>query len=428
MSEPGSARRLGEESGSALIAGILILLVITMLGFVAIQYADVQTHQTGRERAGEEAFNFAESTLDAEVSLLGTTWPSTLSTAYPVCNQASTASTTCPQGALSSGYNTTYAGSGFGSPTWSVQVVDDDVTGVADANYYNDSILTSSQLAHYDFNGDNKVWVRASATIQGVTRTVVALVVRQPYTVWLPQNVLTSGGVQTSNNGNKIIIEAKDSSSGLTGTVDLRCGSSTTTPSYGSYCAGWDSKHGQLDPPNSYQAAYTDPITPNQTVTDGTLEALRQSAQSSGTYYPAGQCPPLDTPGVLFIENANCSYSGGGSGSTPWNSDAAPGAIVVANGTLTLDGLNFYGVIYMANGQGTAPASGQPCSTSQQNTVLTVQGGGGLHGGAFIDKCGTTTVGDMGYDITYDTKAFGGLHTYAVPTVALSTFRVIGGG
>jgi hypothetical protein len=65
--------------------------------------------------------------------------------------------------------------------------------------------------------------------------------VRQVVVVNLPQNVITSGGLHTSNNGNKIIIEAKDPSSGLTGTVALRCGSSGvagTQPSYGDTCAG----------------------------------------------------------------------------------------------------------------------------------------------------------------------------------------------
>lgn len=411
------------ESGSALIAGIIVLMVVMLLGAVAVQYADVQSHQTASERGTEAAFNLAESALQAEANTLFQAWPSTSTNAFPVCTQASTSASNCPQSGITSGFNTTYAGSAYKSPTWSVQVIDDDVTGVADTNYYSDSILSNAGLRHYDFNGDNKLWIRASATVSGRTRTVVSLVTRQSFVVDLPQNVITSGGVQTSNNGNKIIIEAKDPSSGLSGTVDVRCTPSGGAPSYRDSCAGWDPKHGQLDPAGAYQLGYSDPILPFQTLSNGEIEALRQSAQYSGTYYASGTCPPMGTPGVLFIENANCSYSSQG---TTWNSDAAPGAIIVASGTLTLTGLTYYGVVYMVNGQGTTPSSGTTCGTAQQNSVITVGGSGVIHGGLFIDKCGTATVGDSGFDISYDTTAFGGLRTYSSPSLALSTFRVIG--
>ena len=46
----------------------------------------------------------------------------------------------------------------------------------------------------------------------------------------------------------------------------------------------------------------------------------------------------------------------------------------MANGTLTLGGgIEYYGVIYMADGQGTVPATGA-CTTGQQNNVFTVEG------------------------------------------------------
>jgi len=62
--------------------------------------------------------------------------------------------------------------------------------------------------------------------------------------------------------------------------------------------------------------------------------------------------------------------------------------------------------------------------------VVTVGGSGSIHGGLFIDECGTATVGDKGgdngFDIAYDTAVFNGFRTYATPSLALSTFRVIG--
>jgi Tfp pilus assembly protein PilX len=416
---------LRDESGSALIAGVLILMIIMMLGAVVLDTADVQTHQTGRERGGEMSFNVTESALNAEASLLENNWPSTSASAYPVCNQASTGSSNCPQGSVSSGYNTTYAGSGFSSTLWNVQVIDDNVPGVADANYYSDAILNSSQLQHWDSNGDNKVWIRANTTINGQVRTVVALMTRQSNVVSLPQNVVTSGGITTSNQGNKVIIQATDPITNQTGTVDLRCGNSSTTPASGDPCAGWNAGHGQLSPANAYQAGYVDPSGGYQTISSATLNAVRQSAQASGTYYAAGQCPPPGTTGLLFIEDdtqSPCVYTG----PSTWNSDSAPGAIVVAKGTLTFNGtINFYGIVYMANLQGTVPVSG-PCTPTQQNSaVFTVHGGGSLHGAIFIDKCGTVDAGDRAYDIVYDTRAFGGVHTFATPSLAQNTFRIL---
>jgi hypothetical protein len=415
-------RPLTRESGSALIAGIIVLMVVMLLGTVAVQYANVQSHQTANERAGEAAFNLASSAIQAENTALWQAWPSTAATAYPVCTQSSTTGSTCPQSAISTGFSATYAGSVYASPTWSVQVIDDDLAGVTDGNYYADSILTNSALAHYDSNGDNKLWIRASATVGGQTRTVVAMATRQTFVVDLPQNVLTAGGVTTENNGNKIIIEAKDPSSGLTGSVDVRCNAVGGTPVWRDPCAGWDPTHGQLDPAGAYQLNYVDPIMPYQTLSAGEIEALRQSAQYGGTYYPAGQCPAEYTSGVMFIENANCTYDGHG---TIWGSDSFPDAIVVYNGTLTLKAISFYGIIYMVNAQGSVPSSGV-CTTTQQDSVFSIGGSSAIHGGLFIDKCGTADLGDKGVDLAYDTTAFNGFRTYSAPSLALSTFRLIG--
>lgn len=408
-----------DEGGAALVAGILILALIAMLGLAVLQTVDVQSHQSGLERQGEAAFNLAESALNAEASLLQAQWPSSLSTAYPVCNQSSTPSSTCPAGSVIAGFTSSYAGPDFASPTWSVQVIDNNV---GSPNYYSDSVLSSPQLQHYDSNTDNTLWLRADATVGSAHRIVVAQVLRTSTVVSLPQNVITSGGVSTSNNGSKIIIQATDPISQLTGGIALRC-TTSQTPSNSNPCAGWDQSKGQLSPAGAYQTGYVDPNGGYQTLSPQTLAALRNTAQSNGTYYGPGSCPPLGQTGVVFIENANCTYTG--SGPLNWNSETSPGAIVVATGTLTFSAnINFYGIIYMANGQGTVPSSG-PCTSAQQNLVFTVQGGGSLHGGLFVDKCGTVNAGDKSYDVQYDTNAFGGLQTFSTPSMALSTFRIV---
>src|SRR6185436_3874448 len=144
----------------------------------------------------------------------------------------------------------------------------------------------------YDANRNGKVWVRAQTVIEGQQRIVVAQMVRQTTIVQLPRNTITSGGAFTSNRGNKVIIQTRDAAPGssLTGAVNVRCGSSSYTPSYGDPCEGWDPRQGQLDPASSYQGGYVDPIGGYAAVSQADLAALKQAAQSNGTYYD-GTCP-----------------------------------------------------------------------------------------------------------------------------------------
>src|SRR5450755_343759 len=110
--------------------------------------------------------------------------------------------------------------------------------------------------------------------------------------------------------------------------------------------------------------------------------------------------------------NADCTYNG----NTVWNSSTAPGALIFASGTVDFNGtVNFYGVVYMANRQGSVPAGGGVCTAAQQGStpVLTVHGGGNLYGGVFVDKCGLVDAGDQKFDINYDSSAFGGVTTNA---------------
>jgi len=406
-----------DERGFALVTSIIVLAIVLTLGLVALQITDVQTHQTGNEVRGEAAFNMAESALDAEASQLQLAWP-TAAPGYPACNQASTVGTGCPGTSLTSSFNSAYSGPQFANPVWSTQVID-DANG---PSYYADSLAGTAPS--YDSNGDDKLWIRAEATVGGQRRIVVAQMLRQVVVVNLPQNVITSGGLHTSNNGNKIIIEAKDPNSGLTGGVALRCGTASTQPTYGDTCAGWDPKQGQLDPAGAYQTAYTDPGGGYQALSNATIQSLRNTALLNGTDYPPGQCPPYGATGVLFVESANCTYSG--TGGQPWGTDATPVMLIIANGTLTFGAnVNFTGIIYMVNGQGTTPAPGQQCSAAQWNQVFTVQGGGALHGALFVDKCGTVDAGDKAFDIDYDTNAFKSARAYATPALAKNTFRIV---
>jgi Tfp pilus assembly protein PilX len=406
-----------DEGGFAVATAILVLMIISLLSVAVLQTINVESHQSGHEVADEASFNLAESVLDAESLQIQEAWPgSSGALVYPAtCNQSTTGVAHCPGANLTSSLSSTYAGVSYGSPTWSVKVIDD----TSGPSYYSDTLAANP--TSYDLNNDNRLWLRATATVWGQTEIVVTQVVRQTEVVTIPQATITSGGVSTENNGNKIIIEAKDPNSGLTGPVDLRCNMSGSSPDNSDPCAGWVSKKGQLDPSGAYTTGYVDPGGGYSTLSPATLAELKNTAQSQGTYYN-GTCP-TSLSGLIYVENASCSYNGG-----TFNSDASPGAIVFGNGTLSFNGnITYTGVIYMANGQGTAPtsATGGVCTAAIQNSVLIVHGGGTVYGSIFVDKCGTVDAGERQFDVNYDSNASSGLKAFATPSLAKNTFRIM---
>lgn len=417
-------QRVGDESGSALVAGIIILFVILGLGMAVLSRADVQTRQTGVEAWGEATYNNAEGTLDSEANRLQQSWPTA---ATSVCNQSSPASTFCPGTSLTNSFNTTYAGHLYSNPQWTVQIVDD--SGGESANYYSDA--AASTAPSYDANRDGKVWIRAQTIIQGQKRVVVAEMVRQTTVVQLPRNTITSGGAFTSNRGNKVIVETTDAAAGssLSGSINVRCGGSTYSPSYGDPCEGWDPSKGQLDPASNYQGGYVDPNGGYSAVSQTDLVSLKQAAQSNGTYYN-GTCP-TNLTGLVYVDNppgGNCTYLGGNwnTSSTPPAKTDVPGMLIMGDGSLTFNGtLNYFGVIYMVNASGTAPTSGACTSAQQNGPVFSVHGTGSIYGSIFVDKCGTIDAGSSAYNIIFDSDAFNAATAYSQPNLAKNTFRII---
>jgi Tfp pilus assembly protein PilX len=414
----------GDESGSALVSAIIIMFVILGLGMAVLSQADVQSHQTGVEAWGEATYNNAEAALDAQANLLQQAWPTAATSA---CSQSSSSSTFCPGTALTNSLSTTYAGKLFTNPQWTIQIVDD--SGGQSANYYSDA--ASATAPSYDANRNGKLWIRAQTIIQGQKRIVVAEMVRQTTIVQLPHNTITSGGAFTSNRGNKVIIETTDAAAGssLTGSINVRCGDSSYTPSYGDPCEGWDPSQGQLDPASNYQGGYVDPSGGYSAVSQADLASLKQAAQTNGTYYN-GTCPTSLT-GLVYVDNppgGNCTFLGGTwnmTSSPPAKTDV-PGMIVMGDGTLTFNGnISYFGVIYMVNASGTTPTSGACTSAQQNGPVFEVHGTGSIYGSIFVDKCGIIDAGSSAYNIIFDSDAFNAATAYSLPNLAKNTFRII---
>jgi Tfp pilus assembly protein PilX len=426
-------RRIHEETGSALVAGLIILFIILGFGIAALATSDTQSHQTGHEASGEAAYNLAEGALDSEANLLQQAWPSAATT---TCNQSSAASTYCPGTAFTNSFSTTYAGHWFTGATWSVQLVDDN--GSESSNYYIDSVRSTA--SSYDQNADDKIWIRAQANIGGQQRVVVAEMIRTKQVISLPKNVITAGGTYTSNDGNKVIINANDNAYGGTGAgpLNIRCTVPGGGPTYGNTCAGWDPGKGQLSPSGDYSGSYSDPNGGGSPVSSTILNQLKYTAQSAGTYYN-GVCPS-SLSGIVYVDNppgGNCTYTQGqfngpytttgcpATSPTPCPATTAkPGAVIFGSGTLEINGpVDYYGIIFMVNP--TSPAMVNGFCTSFDGPVFWVHGGANIFGGIFVNGCGTVNAGDSAANVDYDSAAFAGFSAYPIPELAKNTFRII---
>jgi len=418
-------RRLQAEDGIALVPAISVLFIVLALGAAVLATVNVQSSQTGAERSQEGSFQLAESALNSQLLQLSRTWPANSAAAYPTCSQSSAASAKCSGATLTQ--NFTNAGAGTGpnggsdfatTPVWSTRVLD-DVNG---SNYYADTLATQGGVAAYDANANGSVWVRSEAVV-GDNRSVLVSLVAQgaPVREQLPTATVIAGWFQTTNNGKKVIVDAIGSS-GSAGAVAVRC---ATGPGKSDPCLGYDPAKGQLSPANAYQTGYVDGTgVPNATnrrvLSADALERLKQRAQSIGTYYATG-CPSSLTGALIYIENANCSYTS----NSQWNSAASPGVVIFGGGTLSLGGTsNFYGLIYNANSQGTAPASG-PCTSGFKNTTVSLGGNTQVLGAIMVDKCGGIIAGSSKLNVAFDANVFNNVVSNGAATGVKNTFRII---
>jgi hypothetical protein len=81
-------------------------------------------------------------------------------------------------------------------------------------------------LCNYDRNGgspNRRLWVRIDATVNGKTRSIVALLQLERIGIPFPANAVTAGSVNFSNAGNKVIVDTTGSN------IIARCSSTGAT-------------------------------------------------------------------------------------------------------------------------------------------------------------------------------------------------------
>jgi Tfp pilus assembly protein PilX len=335
-----------DERGIVLVVAMLVIATTLALGLATFAFTQDQQRQSGNERVKESAFNLAESALNSATNYLSSNWPTSTS-AYPTCTQTGGAG--CPDAStVSSGFSSTDYNS---APTWTTNVYDN---GAPTTAFFKTG--TTDGQPSYDANADGTVWVRATATARGITRTVVALVKQQPISEIIPHNVITAQWLFISVPQDNVIIDEKGYAA-TPSQVALRCtqASPPSTAGTSANCASWQPPV-QIQP-GAYSLGNTNNACPDATLrcalTDQEMDRLRQTAKAQGNYYGGTTCPTnaqISQPGIVFVEAcAGISVTNAGD----VHSLANPGVLVSYQGGITFSGTNpasrFYGLLYAGN-------------------------------------------------------------------------------
>jgi hypothetical protein len=338
-----------DERGSALVVAIIVTSLILSLGFTSLALTDQQTRESGVERMRESSFNLAEGALQQQSFLLGGKgWPKVASPAPPSsCGQTSS-SQFCPTPAALIGGAGAYEGTDYDSGASWVTFVRDNIA-VGNQVYSSTIFAESPAQPTWDANGDGLIWVKSSATVgakpavgatpatAGRTRTIIALLKRDPIPIGLRKAVLVAGGLNIPQNGQSNVITTDSSTP-----VVLRCAG------YGGTCNSSNTGKGgsQISPiPPQYTGADQPPYTPT--------DALEKIIDSATTFTPssASTCPSAaQLTGIVVIAPTSNSITCKYTGNTAHNSMTAPGIVIMRRGVLELAGNGpFFGVILHLN-------------------------------------------------------------------------------
>lgn len=392
-------QRAGGEEGNVLVIAVVMVALMLVLGTAAMSTVDTQTDVTKRDRQHESSFNLVEGVLNAQTFVLGRLGTGNAGNQFPVQCASTLSATLCPSPEqLGRTYANAVQNDYDGTMTWWTQVRDNP-NGVL----YSPAAVGAAP--RYDANGDNRLWVTASATVRGRMRTVVALIAVENRPITFPNYAMVGGYLETSNNGNHALID----STGSLG-IAVRC---SLPPQ--SDCLDYSlKKGGQLSPPGAYALNYAPPSA----IGADQLTDLEDFAKALGTYHTS--CPSSSPSGaVVVIESGNCSWTG----NSCCNSASQPGLLIMKCGSVYFGGtVNFHGIVYVANKNPTTSAS---CSSG---VVVTTQGNGMITGGVLVDGPGGIKVGSSGgngANLVYNPAAFSNVNVAGTAGVVQNTWREI---
>jgi len=411
--------KLCREEGWALVTAMMLLTMMLASTLALAAFVDTETRETGIQRQRETAFNYAEAAINAQVYALSQRgqWAGPSATGdYPTCGPT-TGTTRCPADAQIKALFPT--ADVTPDATWSTSVRDNVLTS---PNFYSDALITANPPR--DANNDGQVWVRAEATIRGRKRVMVALVREQSQQEAIPHAALLAGRLSISNQGNKVIIDAGGGSA-QSGLVAVRCGAvvGETLPCVGhklgtapnQTAAKLQGTLNQQISPNVAQDAFVggEPCPAGGGVlqcamSQASLDRLKDTAKTYGTYFES--CPSTLTGKVVWLNVAattRCTYTG----NTTFNSESAPGVLIIESGSLQLGGgITYYGVAYHTY-------------LATAATAFELQGNATIRGGVIVDGNGMVVAGSNGLNIVVDERGFDAVRSIATAGIVQNTWR-----
>lgn len=401
--------RFHAERGSAIIMGIVLMTSMLAVGLAAYSFVDTQQVETTKERQRESSFNLAEASLNSQSFVLSRRWagaPTSFPATTPTCSSAAATALYCPdQAQVLATFNTPDYETGS---TWSTTVYDDPTGPFYDSAVIEAKNASGTDLtAHWDQNGNRRVWVKAETTVRDRTRRLVALVQVQEHIEFIPKRVILAGQFELTPNGNGTYIKTVPDSTSQH-PVTLRCNVAVTG------CAEFtpDKKNPQLDPPGAIEGQQ---FVGKDALEDDVKERLKERAIADGKFYTSCPTSAQLTGKVVWVQGcADGRYTG----NNIWNSPAKPGILIWADGALELGGRSeFWGIVYHLNNQ-----------NSSDDELLRLRGGLTINGGAFVDGNGGIDVGSNRVNIVYDERAFVGISSYGSASIVQNSWRDITGG
>jgi Tfp pilus assembly protein PilX len=383
--------RLADERGVALIVAVFVMGAMLALGLGTYALADGQEKVSAGERLRGSSFNLAEAALNAQTFQLGRYWPGHSAAAYPAtCTQAATVQRCPNRGALSQ----SFVSADFTKDSAWVTTVRDN--GGTATTTYNASVVNAQPT--WDSNHDGIVWVRAQALVRGKRRTLAAMVRVETTVEAMPRHVLTAGSFETTNTGNKVIVDTRGPSA-QPAPLAVRCATRAAP------CLGYDPSKGQVSP-DTTQVSYA-----GTTALDSeAIGRLRDRAIANGTYY-ASSCPSNVSGAIVFVETGNCSPTSNA------NTATAPGMLIVMNGTFSIGGnMQFYGLLYMRNLQ------------NSSGNVVSIGGTALIQGSVAIDGAGRLEAGASGVNLIFDDRSLATPVSFLGAEIRENTWRELGSG
>jgi Tfp pilus assembly protein PilX len=400
---------LRREEGSIVVTAVIVMSLMIAIGLATYSTVDTQQAQSRIERERDSSFNLGESAFYAQAFILGRDWPTEEANQYPeVCTEGTEAGTRgCPTpDDLRSALDSPALPDLSSDAEWTIRVRDNGSPATrTDYDHSTDDQPT------YDFNGDDKLWVRADGVAKGHTRSIVGLLQREKLGESVAQNVITAGRFYTSNNGKKVIVDTQGNSA--TGSqVVVRC---TPPPPPANptdnACISYERDKGQVSPDRVYSGQQAPNMSKEQ------ADRFEAEARANNTYYTS--CPQSLSGRVVFVETSsmiNCKYNGG-----VFNTQASPGLVVFTNGHLELGGgkVTYYGLVYMLNPDPRLV----PLPLSTTATRFTMHANGTLVGGVSVDGDGGVDAGSDKFNIIFDGGAFAVLETHGTAGLVQNSWR-----